>query len=199
MSVCTLSLRKGKSGAWASSVLAGWPGLCCDLEHAVNAHLDVRSTGGPWRMGWDLGRAGGGGQLASLFWYPVLALPPSLKNLSTATSPQHLAERTSGRSCPSNTGMPSNKSKARVTCPEWTNPRARPEAGQTGPKSSSLPSPALARGSELITVIAVGELRGRGGWAGPELLRWVDREAEPSCPSGSLASLTSVKELIKHL
>lgn len=101
--------------------------------------------------------------------------------------------------------MPSNKSKALVTCPEQTNRSARPEAGQSGPKSASLPPSSPVSSSVLITVIVVGELpgtrwAGAGGWAGPNGLSGEGREAGPSQSSSlAVASITTIKALIKHL
>lgn len=109
--------------------------------------------------------AGGGRQPASLPdpRSPLPRLPPTLETLVTATSPRHSAERTSGRRCPGNAGMPGNKFAPRVTCPARANPGARAEAGQPGPKSASLPPRSRAGCAELITVIAEGELRGARG------------------------------------
>ena len=131
----------------------------------------------------------------------------SLETLSTATSPRLLAERTRGRRCLGNAGMPSNKSVAGVTCLAQTNLSVCREAGQFGPKSASLRPPSPACRSELITVIAVGELPsarglglGAGHWAGPERLSRQGREAGPSCFSNlTFASIIVIKALIKRL
>lgn len=101
-------------------MLAGcvFPGLVCDVQPALSTHLDVESMGSPWGEG--LGGLGPGkswGRETA----PLVAFPPGVQILSTATSLRHLVERTRGRRCPGNAGMPSNKSKARVTCLEWTN------------------------------------------------------------------------------
>lgn len=171
--VCVLSAHpvRTRGSPWHGSCLCR-RGVCF-LAESVTSNLPCPLT---WMSG-SWGTRGGSGW-GDRSWEelgkgdtPLLAFPPGVQILSTATSPRHLVERTRSRRCPSNAGMPSNKSEARVTCPEWTNQRALPEAGQPGPKSASLHPPSRARGWELITVIAVGELRragaGAGGWAGP--------------------------------
>lgn len=161
--------------------------------------------GGPGAWG-ELGEGGGEPRSAEP---PLPRLPRSLETLRAATSARHSAERTRGRRCPGNTGMPGNKSAQRVTCPARTNPGARAEAGQPGPKSASPPPPSRAGCSELITVIAEGQLRcagarglrlGLGGWAGPEELSAEAGRAGPS-PSCVLEAVpvATVRALIKRL
>lgn len=118
------------------SLPAAWAPSGSGCDHPRGCH----SVGGGSRAT-GLGRAGGGRRLGSLPRSPLPRLPPRLETLGAATSRRRSAERTRGRRCPGNPGMPSNKSAPRVTCPARTNPGARAEAGQPGPKSASLPPP----------------------------------------------------------
>lgn len=206
-SACIPCLRMGEFLARDSSACA--PGSICDPESAVSTFTDDTSTGDQGRLGcggWAWGELGEGGS-SPRSPDPPSSPPASLETLSTATSPRHLAERTRGRRCPGNAGMPSNKSTARVTCPGQTNPSARPEAGQSGPKSASLPPPSFPRRQQLGANYrnccrrAPGcEGAGTGGWAGPEGLSREGTEAGPSYSSSlAFASITAIKALIKRL
>lgn len=108
------------------------PGGMCDPEPAVCTHVDV--MGGPGES-W--------GRRAARLALPGPPPGPPSRPPARPRAPQRShfcprsAERMRGPRCPGNAAMPSNKSAARVTWPARTNRRARPEAGQPGPKSAS--------------------------------------------------------------